>query len=370
MKKTKKSRKNQQYEQYWKLTMEYTKFESENFNITLKMIVDYIDKYQGNITSEIYRKLQDELNVITPKSDMRSIRKAINQFLKLGFINNGMKSYHKKTKDFLLEKDISRKKRIYSEILYDNASFSRSYTNETDERELNFLLKTLEYCGSLTKENLLALMFQNVNNYSKGYVNLDELSVITEQMMENNGIERKYNQLAYLYNICKNILSGVYVNKEKSVTLDKDERAEEFVRKGRDPYKQRLYKYDLYRESIDKNGNISCYLEGVAYPSLVASHIKPYINCSEEEQFDVENGLLLSRNMDLLFDQGWISFTNEGEVICSDNLDEELKNILSSKNIEKKYLNSEKRLEYLKYHRENVFNKSKINKMSRVDLLK
>ena len=31
---------------------------------------------------------------------MASIRKAINQFLKLGFINNKMESYHKKTKQF------------------------------------------------------------------------------------------------------------------------------------------------------------------------------------------------------------------------------------------------------------------------------
>lgn len=46
---------------------------------------------------------------------------------KLGFINNGGKSYHYLTKDFLKETDKDRKRELYSRIVYDNASFSRSF---------------------------------------------------------------------------------------------------------------------------------------------------------------------------------------------------------------------------------------------------
>lgn len=360
MNKTKKARKNQIYENYWKLTLEYSDFKSEKFILTLSLIVEYIDKYNGNITSVIYQQLQDELNILTPKSDMGSIRKAINQFLKLGFINNGMKSYHRKTKDFLEENDLSRKKRLYSEILYDNASFNRSYINTSNKRELNFLIKTLEYCGSLSKENLLALMYQDISVYDKGYVNLDELELITKEMIDIGGIERKYNQLNYLYNLCKNVLSGVYIDKNKNITLDKDEEIKEYsIRKGRDAYKQRLYKYDLYKESIEKNKKVVCYVENISYPVLIASHIKPYQYCEENEQFDANNGLLLSRNIDHLFDSGWITFDNDGNILYSKNLDSKLKLQLDNYKLDKKYLVSEKRLTYLKYHRDFVFDEDK-----------
>ena len=360
-KKSKKKITNQKYEDYWKLTLEYTDFKSSKFNETLALIVDYVDKYDGKITSEIYLKMQNELNRITPKSDMGSIRKAINQFLKLGFINNGMESYHKKTKKFLIEKDYSRKKRIYSEILYDNASFSRSYKNPTNKKELNFLIKTLEYCGSLSKDNLLALMYQDIDDYREGYVDLDTLEVITNEVMLDGSLERKYNQVQYLYNICKNVLSGIYLNSNGFLTLDKDEQIEDYIaNRGRDPYKQRLYKYDLYEECKAINNNkIACYFEDISYPVLIASHIKPYRVCSEDEQFDVNNGLLLSKNIDQLFDKGWISFEDDGKVLYSSNLDKKLKDIFDVKPLDKKYLKSKKRLEYLKYHRKYVFDKNK-----------
>jgi hypothetical protein len=40
---TKKAKKNQQYDEYWKLTVEYTNIFGAQFNNTLKVIVKYID---------------------------------------------------------------------------------------------------------------------------------------------------------------------------------------------------------------------------------------------------------------------------------------------------------------------------------------
>jgi predicted restriction endonuclease len=44
-------------------------------------------------------------------------------------------------------------------------------------------------------------------------------------------------------------------------------------------------------------------LEKLSYPSLVASHIKPFIKSDDFEAYDPNNGILLSRNMDILFDK-------------------------------------------------------------------
>jgi predicted restriction endonuclease len=57
---------------------------------------------------------------------------------------------------------------------------------------------------------------------------------------------------------------------------------------------------------------------------LVASHIKPWAASSDEERLDRFNGLLLSPHADHLFDRGWLSFTNSGDLIVSKRLDHQV----------------------------------------------
>ena len=87
---------------------------------------------------------------------------------------------------------------------------------------------------------------------------------------------------------------------------------------------------------------------------LVASHIKPWVESSAKEKLDVENGLLLCPNHDKLFDNGYITFDDNGEIIISDELD---RNDQIFMNVNEKmsidlYEDSKA---YMKYHRENVF---------------
>ncbi len=65
---------------------------------------------------------------------------------------------------------------------------------------------------------------------------------------------------------------------------------------------------------------------------LVASHIKPWRDWWKDsrECLDPENALLLSPTWDRLFDQGFISFTDEGEMIISDNPTRETRKALAS----------------------------------------
>ncbi len=94
---------------------------------------------------------------------------------------------------------------------------------------------------------------------------------------------------------------------------------------------------------------------------LIASHIKPYSICikekREDQALDYLNGLALSPTYDRLFDQGYITFTNDGELICGTQLSQYTWDKLNinptAKN--KMRIYPENREEYLDFHRRNVF---------------
>ncbi|WP_028895989.1 HNH endonuclease signature motif containing protein [Prevotella sp. HUN102] len=126
----------------------------------------------------------------------------------------------------------------------------------------------------------------------------------------------------------------------------------------RDPYLQRLYKRELEEESMSflKSTTPKCMLESLDHPVLIASHIKPYKVSDEKEEFDVNNGLLLSRNLDSLFDLGYITFNDDGTIKPSKVLSEDMKAYLSQYKLNAYFINS-KRMQYMQYHREYVFEK-------------
>lgn len=87
---------------------------------------------------------------------------------------------------------------------------------------------------------------------------------------------------------------------------------------------------------------------------LVASHIKPWSVCKTEEKLDINNGFLMCPNHDKLFDQGWITFNDEGKIIISDELSENdriLLNIHAGMTLSL----TAKNKDYLQYHRKEIF---------------
>jgi len=50
---------------------------------------------------------------------------------------------------------------------------------------------------------------------------------------------------------------------------------------------------------------------------LIASHVRPWRDSNNEERLDGENGLLLTPTVDHLFDKGFISFEDSGQLIVS-----------------------------------------------------
>lgn len=61
-----------------------------------------------------------------------------------------------------------------------------------------------------------------------------------------------------------------------------------------------------------------CRITGVNRPEhLIASHCKPWRDSDNAERLDGENGLLLTPSIDHLFDRGFISFENSGQLLVS-----------------------------------------------------
>lgn len=60
---------------------------------------------------------------------------------------------------------------------------------------------------------------------------------------------------------------------------------------------------------------------------LVASHIVPWSESIPQEKTDFHNGLLLAASIDALFDRGLVSFSNNGEILLSDQLSSETASI-------------------------------------------
>jgi hypothetical protein len=79
------------------------------------------------------------------------------------------------------------------------------------------------------------------------------------------------------------------------------------ARRGQGLFKQRVMRIET-----------RCRITDVDNPShLLASHCKPWRDCSNAERLNGENGLLLTPSIDHLFDRGFIGFEDSGDLIIS-----------------------------------------------------
>lgn len=85
---------------------------------------------------------------------------------------------------------------------------------------------------------------------------------------------------------------------------------------------------------------------------LVASHIKPWRNSSNEERLNVYNGLLLLPTLDKAFDKGFITFEESGKIKVSEQL--EMPRLFGISNEMKVVLDTQHQ-DFLAFHRERVF---------------
>jgi putative restriction endonuclease len=114
---------------------------------------------------------------------------------------------------------------------------------------------------------------------------------------------------------------------------------------------------DIFRRGLIDYWEGRCAISGLTVVELLrASHIKPWAQCqTDAERLDVFNGLLLAPHLDALFDRGWMTLDQEGNVLLSAGLDAAARNALGvSERMRLDGLTDQHRL-YLNWHRERVY---------------
>jgi hypothetical protein len=105
----------------------------------------------------------------------------------------------------------------------------------------------------------------------------------------------------------------------------------------------------------------ACRITKVSNPThLIASHIKPWRESDDEERLSAGNGLMLTPSIDHLFDRGFISFDDDGDLITSpvaDAISLKRMGIDSAIVINVGHFNSDQK-SFLNYHRKEILLKS------------
>jgi len=146
----------------------------------------------------------------------------------------------------------------------------------------------------------------------------------------------------------------------RAPNLTIEELKKKLARMSGDKHKNRLTKvrtFQIYfRALVIAKWQTCPFLELGKKKLLVASHIKPYKDCSNDECRDEYNGIPMTAAYDLLMDKGYISFDLDGKLMVSDQLSSEererfnLAHFKSQKLIETKH-----REEFLDFHHKHVF---------------
>src|SRR6184192_4068712 len=99
---------------------------------------------------------------------------------------------------------------------------------------------------------------------------------------------------------------------------------------------------------------------------LLASHCKPWRDSNNDERLNGENGLLLTPSIDHLFDRGFISFEDNGELMISD--------VAHKESIRRMGVDTERAVRvgkfsegqrfFLAYHRNSVFLEARLRMFS------
>lgn len=255
----------------------------------------------------------------------------------------------------------------------------------TDEDELFSYLRSFVFKGDVLnvlydkKENILYLFFERNEKYYSLLAEYDKAENYTPPIWRDYSEEDKKEIVETL--CLAEILTGtsdkstctdakLLENTDLKKLLDDyrksyNKTVEEIIASGEIP-KQRWYQKKWKEVLIkadelqfNKKGAAVCAITGISgdYIKLgkffVASHIKPYAECIKNNEygdaFDPDNGLILSANIDALFDRHLISIDESGK-ICAKKAVTPIKKRIKLKQLDKYYL-TESRKKYLSEHK-------------------
>lgn len=112
----------------------------------------------------------------------------------------------------------------------------------------------------------------------------------------------------------------------------------------------------LFREMLMDYWEGKCAVTSLAVPELLrASHAKPWKDSTDAERLDVHNGFMLAVHLDALFDQGFMTFRDDGESEFSPKLSEDTRFLLLGNEPLRLARVAEGHRRYMRHHREHVF---------------
>src|SRR5580704_448022 len=113
----------------------------------------------------------------------------------------------------------------------------------------------------------------------------------------------------------------------------------------------------IYRENVERIEK-ACRVTGVPdRRHLRASHIKPWRMSDDREKLDGFNGLLLSPQIDHLFDRGHISFADDGQMLISEHLNPFVTKAWGLDKTRPLQPFRPEQCKYLDFHRQHIFEK-------------
>ncbi len=230
-----------------------------------------------------------------------------------------------------MEKNVVHKDLTYSEaiekVIFDNGGYaSLKYIYENIEK---YRKKT-----GLTPDNTIQERVQRDNRFTRIAKGVYALTDFVNTLENNNDKYIEFSESEVLLKPIKKIKTEKTVNQK--------------IRIGQNDFRQALLK------SLKK-----CPITHLDEKRLlIASHIKPWVYCDNNERLDINNGFLLSPLFDKLFDKsvGLITFSSEKEILISNKLSKE--NIQRLGIEHRQIINDlpvNGREEFLEYHRKYIF---------------
>lgn len=383
---------NQIYEEYWKSTLALTNFNGEQFRRTLQIVIEHIDKYKlysyksedlildltkdnKHFNQEIShaKELEKLVFKIFPNrsKDGSSTRKQINTLVKLGFIKPYLNGYVPAAKEYIKSNiDKDERKRIFSDIVYQYASFNSSQTtDDTQNNQIKFIVNTLlnKSDKKLTMDEFIGLMQMDIGKMSYA---TDKDILHNKNWAEHiNFYDRKYNQVDHLkltlqkMNLFKVGNTGKKVgekNRNEFFICLIDNASEFIPEKGntkRDSYRFANMRKAVIEETIKIYGEKVSWFSKEKSEGMVVSHIYESAialeNYDLDSAYDPNNALYLKPgNEDQYFDKHKMTFNSDGIPIFSKQVDDSFIQKCREKSfrIDKKLLNQERANYILNYH--------------------
>ena len=360
------------YEEYCKITLAYSDIHGEKFINALRVILEDIKARNfKEASSKEFEALNEkvwEVNPVYGKDSDATIRKAINQFSKLGFVEPRLNDYHEDSPKYISSKSDEYRKVLFSFIVTEYSKFSTSYKNYNkpgaDNNYIPFITKTLMRAGELNEKQIIGLLTVDPTEFKDGYINLNDLNSKSEIAEREGFFKKKYNQVRFFKQILGRLENFSYSpTQEKLLGFKSDQNKK---------YKKEIHNKKIPRESVKdliaykkvdlENLRIAgnkkiCMVQNIEFPTIIHSHIKRSKLSNFEEKYDPKNLLILSSEIDIPFDRGDISFEDNGNIIFANNIKDDFFEKFKNYKLNKAFLDKERKI-YLKWNRDNWFNKN------------